>query len=199
VAETLKYVDKVVVVDDGSTDNSSELAERAGAEVIRLERNTGKANAVREGLKLCSGYDAVVIMDGDGQHLPEEIPVLLEELRSSDLVIGSRFHKDVKNMPLKSKISNKVASLLMSLLAGQKITDPQSGFRAIRGERVRELELKAERYALEHIMILEAKRKSFRIAEAPITTIYGAEKSYIHPFRDTLIVIFNILKFLLRI
>ncbi len=199
VTKTSEYVDKIVVVDDGSVDKTSNIAGKAGAEVIRLDINTGKANAVREGLRLCSGYDAVIIMDGDGQHLPREIPILLEKLENSDLVIGSRFLKDATKMPLNSKISNKIASLLMSSLIRQKITDPQSGLRAIRGERVGELELKAERYALEHIMILEAKRKHFVISEAPITTVYGAERSDIHPVRDTLIVILNIMKFILRL
>ncbi|HDL15671.1 MAG TPA: glycosyltransferase family 2 protein, partial [Euryarchaeota archaeon] len=80
VTKTSEYVDKIVVVDDGSVDKTSDIAGKAGAEVVRLDINTGKANAVREGLRLCSGYDAVIIMDGDGQHLPGEIPVLLEKL-----------------------------------------------------------------------------------------------------------------------
>lgn len=198
VRRCLKYVDEVIVVDDGSHDNTAERAEKAGAKVVRLERNTGKANAVREGIRHARGYTEIFILDADLQHLPEEIPVLREKLKNHELVVGSRFIKKAEGMPLKNRISNRLVSILMSFLLKQKITDPQSGFRALKGECAEKLELKAERYALEHIMLLEAKKKGFRIAEAPISTVYGREKSYIHPIRDTLIVVYYILRFILR-
>lgn len=199
VGRTLSYVDSVLVVDDGSFDGTAALAEKAGARVLSLGRNTGKANAVREGLKHCDGYDAVVLMDGDGQHLPEEIPLLLGALESSDFAVGSRFLQVGEGMPLKNKLSNRTASVLLSLLVRQRITDPQSGFRAIRGEKVKAMELEAERYALEHIMLLEAGRLGLKIAEVPTSTVYGEEKSHIKPFSDTLNVIVNIIKFVLRV
>lgn len=199
VRRCLNHVDEVIVVDDGSQDRTAEKAIEAGARVVRLERNTGKANAVREGLKLARGYSEVFILDADLQHLPEEIPILRAQLKANDLVVGSRFLKKAQGMPLKNRISNRLVSILMSLLMGQRITDPQSGFRALRGSCAEKLELRAERYALEHIMLLEAKKKGFRIAEAPISTVYGREKSYIRPFKDTLIVVYYILRFILRV
>jgi glycosyltransferase involved in cell wall biosynthesis len=199
VRRVLRHVDEVVVVDDGSEDRSAELAREAGAKVIRLERNTGKANALRRGFAEVRSYDVVVTLDGDGQHSPEEIPALVECIRrGGDLCIGSRFLRGIESMPLQRRLSNRLTSWIISALAGQRITDPQSGFRALRGSRLHELELRAERYAIEHVMILEAARRGMRIGEVPISTIYGEEKSHIHPVKDTLRVIYYILRFLLR-
>ncbi len=199
VRRAMSYVDKVVVVDDGSTDASAARAKEAGAHVVSLGRNTGKANALRQGFKEVQGYDVVVTLDGDMQHSPEEIPDLVECIRrGSDLCIGSRFLAGAAQMPLQRRLSNRITSMIISLLAGQRITDPQSGFRAIRGDKLAQLELKAERYAIEHVMILEAARRGFKISEVPIATIYGEEKSYIHPVKDTLRVIYYILRFLVR-
>ncbi len=193
-----KFVDKVIVVDDGSTDESAAEAKKTNAEIIALPRNMGKANALKTAFRRCKGYDVIITLDGDAQHPPEEIPSLIKCTESSDLCIGSRFYSDCSTMPFASKFSNKAASLLVSFLTGQKLTDPQSGFRAIRGEKLEKLELKAERYAIEHIMILEAARKKFKIAEVPITCVYGEEKSSIKPVRDTLRVAYHILRFLAR-
>ncbi len=199
VGRTLRYVDKVVVVDDGSTDASAAKARDAGAQVISLGKNTGKANALRQGFNAVRGYDVVVTLDGDGQHSPEEIPALLECIRrGKDLCIGSRFLSRTEGMPLQRRFSNRVTSWLISTLAKQRITDPQSGFRAIRGDKLEQLELRAERFAIEHVMILEAARKGMRIAEVPVSTIYAGERSHIHPVKDTLRVIYYIARFLLR-
>lgn len=194
-----KYIKDIIIVDDGSIDNSAEKSREAGARVIRLEKNTGKANALKEGFKSVNGYDIVVMMDGDLQHSPAEIDTLVEKVENGyDLCIGSRFLSDSSSMPRVSKFSNKVASILISLLAGVRITDPQSGFRAIRVECLKNLELKANRYSIEHIMILECSRKKYKITEAPISTIYGEEKSYVRPISDTYLVAKDIIKFLLR-
>lgn len=193
-----KFVDKVIVVDDGSTDESAAEAKKTNAEVIVLPKNSGKANALKTAFSRCKGYDVVVMLDGDAQHPPEEIPSLIKCIESNDLCIGSRFYSDWSTMPFASKLSNKIASLFISFLAGQKITDPQSGFRAMRLEKLEKLELKAERYAVEHIMILESARKKFKIAEVPIPCVYGEEKSSIKPVRDTLKVAYHILRFFAR-
>ncbi len=199
VGRARKFVDKVIVVDDGSMDKTAEIARAAGAEVFVLKKNMGKARAIKEGLKECRGYDAIVLLDGDLQHLPEEIPLLLSCLGDgSDLVLGSRFLSAYDSMPRMSVLSNRAASVILSFLTGRRVTDPQSGFRAIRGEKLSLLELRAERYAIEHIMLLEAARKKFKINEVPISCVYGDEKSDIHPLKDTLKVVYHILRFLLR-
>jgi glycosyltransferase involved in cell wall biosynthesis len=193
-----KVVDKVIVVDDGSIDKTAETARAAGAEVVVLKKNMGKARALKRGLKDCRGYDAIILLDGDLQHLPEEIPLLLEGLSNGgDLCLGNRFFSSYDSMPRMSVLSNRAASFLLSFLTGQKITDPQSGFRAIRGDKLDILELRAERYAIEHVMLLEAARKKFNIKEVPISCVYGDEKSDINPFKDTLKVIYHVLRFLL--
>lgn len=195
---TEKFVDKVIVVDDGSTDESAAEARKTNAEVIALPKNSGKAQALKTAFSRCKGYDVVIMLDGDAQHPPEEIPSLIKCIESNDLCIGSRFYSDCSTMPFASKFSNRIASLFISFLAGQKITDPQSGFRAMRLEKLEKLELKAERYAIEHIMILESARKKFKIVEVPIPCVYGEEKSGIKPVRDTLKVAYHILRFLAR-
>jgi glycosyltransferase involved in cell wall biosynthesis len=196
---TKKFVDHVVVVDDSSTDGTFDEAKKAGVEVIRHEKNRGKAQALKTGFTSIGESDLVITMDGDLQHLPEEIPFLLNCIEEgSDLCIGSRFLSDSNCMPLLNRISNKIASTLLSILAGQRITDPQSGFRAIRRETLEKLELPADRYAIEHIMILEVAKKGFRIKEIPISCIYGGEKSHISPARDTVNVIYHILRFIVR-
>ncbi|NOZ82902.1 MAG: glycosyltransferase family 2 protein [Euryarchaeota archaeon] len=196
VRKTLEHVDEVVVVNDGSSDRSAEFAERAGARVISLPRNTGKANALRQGFSATGDCDVVVTLDGDLQHLPEEIPVLLGGIeRGCDLVIGSRFLSGKLNMPPQRRLSNLITSGIISLLTRRRITDPQSGFRAIRASKLKLLSLKAERYAIEHIMILEAVRKGLKVCEVPVSAVYGGEKSHIRPLRDTLSVAYYILRF----
>lgn len=198
VKESKNIVDYVVVVDDGSEDDTAREASKNGAEVIRVDVNSGKANAIRQGLRNCNGYDVVLLMDGDMQHSPSEIPQFISCIENgADLCIGSRFLKKETPMPIINQISNTVARTLISFLAGQKISDPQSGFRAIKGSRISELDLKAERYAIEHIMILEASKKKFKICEVPISCRYEGEKSHINPVKDSLRVIYYLLKFYL--
>jgi glycosyltransferase involved in cell wall biosynthesis len=199
VRRTLPFVDKVLVVDDGSSDNTAGEAQRNRATVISLDVNTGKANATKVGLRECSGFGVVVTLDGDLQHCPEEIPRLLEEIKNgTDLCIGSRFLNGQNSMPLRNRISNIAASRIISFISGQRLSDPQSGFRALDGKIISELELKAEKYAIEHVMILEAAKNEFKIKEVPITCIYGDEKSQVRIFSDTLRVAYDILRFVLR-
>ncbi|MFQ5887963.1 MAG: glycosyltransferase family 2 protein, partial [Candidatus Hydrothermarchaeales archaeon] len=198
VKESIGLVDHIIVVDDGSKDDTSGEASRNGAEVIRIDINSGKANALKQGLQRCNGYDVVLLMDADLQHSPSEIPLLIRCIEDgADLCIGSRFLKNETNMPLLNRISNGVARTIVSLLAGQHISDPQSGFRAIKGSRIDELELKAERYAVEHIMILEASKRKFKICEVPISCRYEGERSHINPVKDSLRVVYYLLKFYL--
>lgn len=199
VERTKKFVDKVIVVDDCSTDYTFDQVKSTGAEVVRHEKNMGKAKALKTGFTNINEPDAVVTLDGDLQHLPEEIPNLLKAIEDgADLCIGSRFLSDSKCMPFLNRASNRIAAKMMSILCGQKITDPQSGFRAIRGNVLDKLELPASRYAVEHIMILEAAKKGFKINEIPISCIYGGEKSHINPLTDTANVIYHIIRFIIR-
>ena len=193
------FVDTVIVVDDGSEDNTSEIASENGAEVLRLEENCGKAKATKFGFSRCNGYDVVITLDGDLQHLPEEIPELIERIDGgADLCIGSRFLGKGCRMPLANRISNRVVRTLINILTGLKITDPQSGFRALRAGKLGNLKIEAERYAIEHVMIIEAAGKGFEICEVPISCVYGNENSHIRPFRDSIRVAYDILRQILR-
>lgn len=197
VKRSLSYVDHVIVVDDGSRDNTASEATAGGAEAISYPGNRGKAHAMRKGFERCGAYDFVVVLDGDLQHQPEEIPILLKCLEDGgDLCIGSRILSGAEGMPPQRRFSNWFASRLISFLIKQRVTDPQSGFRAIRRSKLDLLELKAERYAIEHVMILEAARKGLMIREAPITCKYGEANSDIKTLRDTLRVAYHITRFL---
>lgn len=197
VRRASRFVDKVIVVDDGSKDDTAKAAREGGAEVISYGKNRGKAHAMRVGFQRCLDYDVVVVLDGDLQHAPEEIPALIKCIEEGgDICVGSRALGDSGDMPRSRRFSNWVASKLVSALANRKITDPQSGFRAIRRDKLDLLELRAERYAIEHIMILEGAKKGLHIKEVPISCRYAGEKSDIRVFRDTLQVIYYISRFL---
>lgn len=198
VERSRKFVDHIIVVDDCSTDNTLDEARRAGAEVVRHHKNMGKAAALKTGFKRVGNCEIVITMDADLQHIPEEIPALLDRVRDGcDLCVGSRLLSDVSRMPLLNRISNRLTSILITVLARQEITDPQSGFRAIKQEALQNLELPSERYAIEHIMILEAAKKGLKIEEVPISCVYGEETSHINPVKDTANVIYHILRFII--
>jgi glycosyltransferase involved in cell wall biosynthesis len=179
---------KIIVVDDGSTDRTGAVAARAGAKVIRLARNRGKAAALAEGVVAARRLDPdfTVFLDADGQHNPREIPLLLEPLRENlaDICIGTRLAKGRHpKMPRHRHRVNKFSSGLTSFLTGLKITDLSSGYRAFNRKALRTLSFKGRRYDIELATILEAAAKGLRVAEVPVETIYGDERSHIHPVK----------------
>jgi len=185
---TLAQLDHVLVLDDGSTDRTSEEARKAGAEVIRHETNQGKGAAIKTGFRelMARGFPDVLILDGDGQHLPEEIPGFIEEANRSgaSLVVGTRM-SDTRKMPWVRKLTNRFMSAQISRLCGQPVPDSQCGFRLIHRDVIPHLFCESNNYEYETEMLLIASREGFRIASVPVSTIYGEEKSKIHPVRDT--------------
>jgi glycosyltransferase involved in cell wall biosynthesis len=185
---TLAQLDHVLVLDDGSTDGTAEEARKAGAEVIRHAQNQGKGAAIKTGLRELAGRDFpyVLILDGDGQHLPEEIPGFLEEANRSGaaLVVGTRM-TDTAKMPWVRRMTNRFMSAQISRLCGQPVPDSQCGFRMMRRDVIPHLFCDSNNYEYETEMLLIASREGFRIASVPVSTIYGEEKSKIHPVRDT--------------
>ncbi|AEC51932.1 Glycosyl transferase [Pyrococcus sp. NA2] len=177
VALAKRYGD-VLVVDDGSKDRTSEIAREVGALVIRHNTNKGKGEALKTGFKyaLNNGYDVVVCLDADGQHNPEEIPLLLKQILEdkADLVIGSRYLNNAhKNIPLYRRIGLWVLNTITVLASGVKITDSQSGFRALNRKALEEsLELSANGYHIESEMIAQLSEKGLRITEVPINVRY---------------------------
>ena len=189
VRRTLKQLANVVVVDDGSTDATADEARTAGADVIVHEQNRGKGESIKSGFRywLEHGSTYVIILDGDGQHLPEEIDRFLNAASSSGakLLIGTRMN-DVREMPLVRRTVNCYMSRKISRLCGQEIPDTQCGFRMVHRDIIPNLLGGTERFDYETEMLILASRAGCRIASVPISTVYSDEVSSIHPVRDTL-------------
>ena len=190
VRRTRQKLDDVLVVDDGSADETANRARDAGAEVIAHEQNRGKGETIKTGLRhwLDRQFDFVIILDADGQHRPEEIDRFVTAAISANepkLILGNRM-KDVSSMPLVRKIVNRWMSGRISAVCGQEIPDTQCGFRMLHRQLIPELLGGAARFDYETEMLIVASRKGFRINSVPITTVYSDEVSSIHPVRDTL-------------
>jgi glycosyltransferase involved in cell wall biosynthesis len=173
----------VVVVDDVSTDDTADVAEAAGAQVIRQRPNQGKGAALRAGFRaaLGDGAIAVVTLDADGQHDPAEIPAFLAafEARAADLVIGQR---DFRQMPLSRRVANELGTWTFSRAVGRPIADNQSGYRLISRRLLERLLGSTEQgFEFEVEMITTAIRAGYAIDWVPIRTIYEGEPSHIRP------------------
>jgi glycosyltransferase involved in cell wall biosynthesis len=173
----------VIVVDDGSTDDTAAQAQAAGATVIRQVPNQGKGAALREGFRyaLDAAVEAVVTLDADGQHDPAEIPAFLAafEATGAELVVGQR---NFSEMPPVRRLSNTVGGLLVSAAVGRRIPDNQSGYRLI-GRRLMTdlLDSTEDGFAFEVEMIARCIALDLPIAWLPIRTIYAGEPSHIRP------------------
>jgi glycosyltransferase involved in cell wall biosynthesis len=189
VRRTLKQLANVVVVDDGSTDATAEEARKAGADVIVHEQNRGKGESIKTGFRywLDHGATYVIILDGDGQHLPEEIDRFIATAASSGakLLVGTRM-SDVRDMPLVRRAVNRYMSRKISRACGQEIPDTQCGFRMVHRDIIPNLLGGTERFDYETEMLILASRAGCGIASVPISTVYSDEVSSIHPVRDTL-------------
>jgi glycosyltransferase involved in cell wall biosynthesis len=189
VSEALQQVDEVVVIDDGSTDDTASLAEQAGAKVLRHEQNRGKGWAIATALDYFGRSDAAfaVLLDADGQHDPSEIGKFIEatENENADVVVGTRMN-DVRHMPWVRRWTNQFTSLVTGRLARQKIPDSQCGFRLLRRNVLVDLKFSTARFETETEMLIQAGRAGHKIAHVPIRTIYETGRaSRIHPWRDT--------------
>lgn len=177
VGAVQQHVDQVVVVDDGSTDGSGALALAAGAEGVTHERNQGKGVGLRTALawaKARPELSELVLIDGDGQHDPADIPRLLAELRQRqlDILVGSRFLGQ-NNAPLYRLFGLHVLTAAAGLGSGIYVTDSQSGFRVLSRRAIDRLELTEGSFAVESEMQFEAAAKGLRLAETPIEIRYA--------------------------
>lgn len=189
----------ILVVDDGSSDETGARAREAGAEVIRHTLNQGKGAALQTGFDeaVRRGADAVVALDADGQHDPAWAPRLLAGLESADLVVGSRLQSR-EGMPWLRRVTNDVTSWWVSRLARTLIEDSQSGYRAIRAPVLRRVRPEARRFEYESEFLVAAARAGFRIAAVGIPTLYNAPGSHIRPVRDTVRFVRFVLRHLFR-
>jgi len=166
----------VVVVDDGSKDNTFEKAKQAGADVLRLPINRGTGGALRTGFDYVLKKDVkvAVMMDADLQHKVEDIEKLVKPILQgkTDIVLGSRLLKEAKHMPLMRRLANFAGNIITGCLHGLVVSDSQSGFRAIKINALRKMNLRSSRFEICSEMVGEIKRLGLRYKEVPISTVY---------------------------
>ncbi|MBF0484759.1 MAG: glycosyltransferase family 2 protein [Candidatus Omnitrophica bacterium] len=179
----------VLVVDDGSIDNSGDAAAKAGAVVIRNDQCKGKGFSLRQGFNVIvnRGYQGVITMDGDGQHAPEDLEKFLAkaELKECGIINGNRLN-NAKGMPWLRYSVNCLMSWILSLVCKQNIQDSQCGYRYICCDVLKYFELNTDGFEIESELLIKAARKKIKIDSVSIKTIYGQEVSKVRPVRDTI-------------
>jgi glycosyltransferase involved in cell wall biosynthesis len=175
VLKARDHVDQVLVVDDGSTDRTADVAKAAGALVIRHGKNRGKGVAIRTALEFArmNRVRAAVLLDGDGQHDPDDIPKLLRPILNgeSDLVVGLR-HRGNTTMPFYRRIGKRTLDYATAVSGGGRVTDSQNGFRALSRNAIDSLALTEDGFGVESEMLVEAKGKKLRVSEVPVGVRY---------------------------
>jgi glycosyltransferase involved in cell wall biosynthesis len=190
-ARVKAQLDHVLVVDDGSTDATETNARAADVEVICHTVNQGKGAAIKTGLRTLSerpNIEYALVLDGDGQHAPEEIPRFIAAANESRLpmYVGNRM-SDVETMPFVRKMTNRFMSWQITQVCGQVVPDSQCGFRMIHRDLLPAMvAIATTKFDYETEMLVVASRRGCKIGAVPISTIYGDEKSKIHPVRDTI-------------
>ena len=189
VAGARRYLAEVVVVSDSSRDDTAAQALAAGARVEILPANRGKGYALRRGidLALARAPRALVLLDGDGQHDPEDIPALLAAWDSGavDLVVGARL-QDSRRIPPARYWTNYIGTKILTWMAELALEDSQSGYRLLSAGLARRLRLRSDGYAIETEMLIKAGKAGARLGHVAVRTIYNGERSHFRPLLDTL-------------
>ena len=190
VRRTRAVIEEVLVVDDGSTDGTGDAARGAGADVVAHAANRGKGAALVTAFRTLfgRGCDAVVTVDADGQHLPDEIPRLLEAARGgADLVLGTRDHLFAE-MVAARRVANRLSSWAISWAAGQPISDVQTGFRLYTRRLVEATGFPETRFDAESAVVVRASRRGFLIVTVPVRLGFadGRTTSHYRPLVDSL-------------
>ncbi|MGE0639170.1 MAG: glycosyltransferase family 2 protein [Thermoanaerobaculia bacterium] len=189
VAGACAVAGDVVVVSDGSRDETAARAGAAGARVEIQERNRGKGFALRRGLELALERDPdwVALLDADGQHDPEDLPALLAAARREeyDMVIGCRL-QDPERIPPARYWTNYIGTRILTWMTGFELEDSQSGFRLLSAGLARRLALRSDGYAVETEMLIRAAKLGTRLGHVRVRTIYNDETSHFRPLADTL-------------
>jgi len=188
VLKARRYVDEVVVVDDGSTDQTADVARLAGASVIHHPQNRGYGASVQTLLAEAKkkNPDVLVLLDADAQHNPDEIPNLIKPILSgSDIVIGSR-EQQRGSIPVYRRLGQKVLSYSSHLLSGKKVIESECGFRAFSPKAIAELKLRQEGMAISAETIAAATEKGLNVTQIPVSAIYTKDGSTLKPVRHGL-------------
>ena len=193
------YVNNVIVIDDGSSDRTTEIAKKAGAEVVVHKANMGKGGALKTGFKAAveMGADVIVTMDSDGQHNPGDIPKLIAPIieGDADIVNGSRYLNGLgKNTPIYRRVGQTVLDKVTNISSGVKITDSQSGFRAFAASTIDSFRFDAQGMGIESEMLADAGKAHLRIKEVEIGVRYDVECSTLNPIHHGLEVLVMVLK-----
>ena len=177
--ESIREIE-IIVIDDGSTDNTAKIALNTGAFVYSLTQNQGLAKAISYGFEKCLEHyaDMLVILDADGQYDPKEIPLLLKPIieHKADIVLGDRQVKKLDHMPMQKRIGNQMVSKVVSRLIGQKINDGQTGFRAFNKNALNKLHIFSG-FTYTQETLLQARYKQLKLLEVPVTFRRRADKS----------------------
>lgn len=180
---------EAIIIDDGSKDDTVKIAESTGAVVLRNQSNMGKGASLIKGYNFAfgRGFDAVISMDGDGQHSCEDIGLFMQKAEASNcgIVVGNRMAM-TKEMPFLRVLTNHFMSKFISLITAQYIPDSQCGFRLVKKDVFTKMGLITSKYETESEILIKAARLGFKIESVPIKTIYSGQKSQINPLIDTL-------------
>jgi glycosyltransferase involved in cell wall biosynthesis len=200
VARAMRHVDRVVVVDDGSTDDTALIAETLGAHVVRHDENKGYGAAIRSCFSAARDLaaDVLVTMDGDGQHDPEQIPKLVEPILSgeSEVVVGSRFHRGgQEEIPRYRMAGMRMLNQATNRIAKQKVTDTQSGFRAYSKKAIDSIKIYETGMGVTSEIDVRSGDAGLRVVEVPISVTYGGlDSSSQNPLMHALEIIFTIVR-----
>lgn len=184
-----EHAPDVIVVDDGSDDDTAAEAEKAGAVVLRHTANQGKGAALHTGFQYARehGYEVLVTLDADGQHDPAELPKFLEAYRRTGIpvLVGNR-RAGLERMPFVRRCTNLFMSRLLSRMMGQYVADTQCGYRLYRCDILPLVSAGSRRFAAESEILLRLAQRGVRMDSVRVSTIYGDETSKIHPAADTI-------------
>ena len=195
VLKTRQYVDEVIIVDDGSTDDTSEIAKLAGATVVRHDLNMGYGAAIQRILAEARerNPEILVLLDADTQHNPGEIPEIIKPILDGfDLVIGSR-KQQVGHIPRYRRIGQRIILFFAQLLSGKNLSDSECGFRVFSRKAIATLELKETGMAVSAETIAEASSKGLRVTEVPVNVTYTKDSSTLNPVAHGLEVLTRII------
>lgn len=188
IPRCLKYVcdSNLLLVNDGSSDNTLELIKKHNVKYISFPENMGKGAALMAGFEYAikENYRSVLTIDADLQHLPEEIPRFFALDNGRRLIMGTR-NIDLKIMPFARWLTNNLTSMIISIFSSQRVRDSQSGYRLIPTEVLKAIPLKTVKYDFESEMLFKVGAVGCPIVEVSISTVYEGSQSYINPFKDT--------------